>query len=120
MKKVQLTSPKRENLLLIARLISKNKACSQTISLIKSAKVKNAQLKMTLISNNSFNVTFAMMLITGFVLLLSKACHLFQLNLCVVPALTNLESIRGSSTIKYSRFKIHVRNASYNCHLKIT
>ncbi len=120
MKKVQLTNPKSVNLPSKARLISKSKAYFQTISLIKSVKVKNAQLKMSLISNNSFNVTFAMMLITGFVLVLSKACHLFKLNLCVVPAPTNLESIKGSSTMKYSRFPSNVLNASYNYHLKIT
>lgn len=67
MKKVQLTSPKRVNLQIIPRVISKSRAYFKTISQIKGVKVRDAQLKMSLISNNLSNVTFVMMLITGFV-----------------------------------------------------
>jgi hypothetical protein len=74
---------------------------------------------MSLISNNLSNVTFVMMLITGFVQVHWKACHLSKLNSCVFPALTSFESIRGSSTMKYSRHLSNVINASNNCHPKI-
>lgn len=83
-----------------SRITNRSKAYSPTISLRRTVKIQNAVRNQRMTSSNSYNVIFATMLITGSVLLHSKACQLSILSLCAFLARTNLGSTKGSSTMK--------------------